>query len=387
MGGLLARHDSSESASRNPVENGTPPPITRRLETFATLIAAGVTLFEVRSHWPNNFLIYRTATENLLRGSDLYVAYPERHFDLFKYSPTFALAFWPFAVAPTLLSLLLWNSASAWCFARTLRAVIPDTIGQVFAGLMLLWPFVAQVSGAQTNALIAALMIAGVIAMENYRPQASALAITSGAMMKLFPLAAMPLLLTQPRRLRFLVTTVLSAVLLIVSPLVVVTPHVLLQEYRSWYRVESVDALDRGYSVMGVLHDWFNLDWPNWPIQLVGTAILLLPLLLRRPRLTELAFRRQMLASILFYVVLFNHQAEYQSYLISATGFVIWFLWSPRTVPRAVATALAMFALHPVPYFFAWSALQVELMRPTRRVHSNVADTDVDSRYDRSEEL
>src|SRR3977135_2266222 len=112
MGGLLARHDSSESASRNPVENGPPPPITRRLETFATLIALGVTLFEVRSHWPNNFLIYRAATENLLRGSDLYVAYPERHFDLFKYSPTFALAFWPFAVAPTLPSLLLWNSAS-----------------------------------------------------------------------------------------------------------------------------------------------------------------------------------------------------------------------------------------------------------------------------------
>jgi Glycosyltransferase family 87 len=339
-----------------------PPRFTSRIETWATLIAIGFTLFEVRSHWPNNFLIFRTATEHLLRGSDLYVAYPERHFDLFKYSPTFALVFWPFAALPMLPSLLLWNSASAWVFARSLRAVIPDTPGQICAGLMLLWPFLTQLSGAQTNALVAALMIAAVVAMEEHRPEASALAITTGAVIKLFPLAAAPLALTQRRRTRFLVTTVLSGILFIVAPLIAVKPHVLAAEYSSWYRIEAVDALDRGYSVMGVLHEWLGLDWPNWPVQLVGTTILLLPLLLRRERWGERTFRRQMLASVLIYVVLFNHQAEYRSYLIAAAGFVIWFLWSRRTLPAAIVTALAMSALHPFPYFFAWMTLQFQLL-------------------------
>lgn len=348
-------------------QDAKPPRVTSRIEIWAALIAIGVTLFEVRSHWPNNFLIFRAATEHLLRGRDLYVANPERHFDLFKYSPTFALAFWPFAALPTLPSLLLWNSASAWAFARSLRAVIPDTAGQIWAGLMLLWPFVTQISGAQTNALVAALMIVAVVAMEKHRPEAAAIAITTGVMMKPFVLAAAPLAMTQRQRGRFFVTTVLSGILFSVAPLVAVSPHVLAAEYRSWYRIEAVDALDHGYSVMGVLHEWFGLDWPNWPVQLVGTAILLLPLLLRREKWDAPAFRRQMLASVLLYVVLFNHQAEYQSYLIAAAGIVIWFLWSRRTLPAAIVAALAMFALHPLPYFLAWMTLQFQLLGNSRR--------------------
>jgi hypothetical protein len=316
----------------------------------------------VRSHWPNNFLIFRTATEHLLRGSDLYVAYPARNFDLFKYSPTFALAFWPFAALPVLPALLLWNSASAWFFARSLRAVIPDAAGQIFAGLMLLWPFLTQLWGGQTNALVAALMIMAVVAMDKHRPEAAALAITAGAAIKLFPLAVAPLAMTQGRRGRFLLAALLSGILFILAPLVAVTPHTLAAEYSSWYRIETVDSLDRGYSVMGVLHEWLGLDWPNWPIQLAGTAILLLPLLVRRKEWSERVFRRQMLASVLIYVVLFNHQAEYESYLIAAAGLVIWFLWSRRTLPAAIVTALAMAALHPFPYFLIWVALQFQLL-------------------------
>jgi hypothetical protein len=118
---------------------------------------------------------------------------------------------------------------------------------------------------------------------------------------------------------------------------------------------------------MGVLHEWLGLDWPNWPVQLVGTTILLLPLLLRREKWGERTFRRQMLASVLLYVVLFNHQAGYQSYLIAAAGFVIWFLWSRRTLPAAIVTALAMSALHPFPYFLAWMTLQFQLLGNSRR--------------------
>jgi hypothetical protein len=364
-GRFTACQERSESGHRH-VAQDTRLQVTSRIETWATLIAIGFTLFEVRSHWPNNFLIFRAATEHLLRGSDLYVAYPDRHFDLFKYSPTFALAFWPFAALPPLPSLLLWNSASAWVFARSLRVVVPDTAGQVFAGLMLLWPFLTQLSGAQTNALVAALIIAAVVAMEKDRPEASALAITTGVVIKPFALAAAPLIMTQRRRGRFLVTTVLSGILFIAAPLVVMKPHVLAAEYSSWSRIEAVDALDRGYSVMGVLHEWLRLDWPNWPVQLVGTAILLLPVLLRRDKWGDRVFRRQMLASVLLYVVLFNHQAEYETYLIAAAGLVIWFLWSRRSLPATILTALGMSALHPFPYSVAWMTLQFQLLGNSR---------------------
>jgi hypothetical protein len=54
----------------------------------------------------NNLSIFRTATSNLLAGQDLYAPHPGRHFDFYKYSPTFALLFLPFAYLPFALSFL-----------------------------------------------------------------------------------------------------------------------------------------------------------------------------------------------------------------------------------------------------------------------------------------
>ena len=48
----------------------------------------------------NNFLIFRAAYSHLVAGRDLYIAYTAEHVDLFKYSPTFALLFAPFAWLP-----------------------------------------------------------------------------------------------------------------------------------------------------------------------------------------------------------------------------------------------------------------------------------------------
>ena len=343
-----------------------PPGFFSGIEWCAILLACAFTVFQTRTHIPNNFLIFRTATQNLFAGADLYVAYPDRHYDLFKYSPTFALVFWPFASLPLVPALFLWNSISSWVFARSLRAAIPGSARQLLAGLLLLWPFLIQLSGAQTNALVVGLMIFAVVAMEKQHPEASALAIMTGAMVKLFPLAAAPLAIAKGPRKRFAIAAVLSAAVFILAPLAVVKPPVLAAQYSSWRRVESVDALDHGYSVMGLLHEWLGLDWPNWPVQLVGTAILLLPLVTSRRIWGEWTFRRRMLASVLIYVVLFNHQAEYQSYLVAATGLVLWFFSSRRTVPAAIATALGMCALHPFPYLLAWIGLQFQLIANSR---------------------
>src|SRR5207302_6785485 len=45
----------------------------------------------------NNFKVFRAAAVNLLAHRDLYAAHPDQHFDFYKYSPTFALLFAPFA--------------------------------------------------------------------------------------------------------------------------------------------------------------------------------------------------------------------------------------------------------------------------------------------------
>ena len=57
----------------------------------------------------NNFLIFKWSGFNLMNELPLYISNDPLHYDLFKYSPTCALAFLPFNWLPTTVGLFLWN--------------------------------------------------------------------------------------------------------------------------------------------------------------------------------------------------------------------------------------------------------------------------------------
>src|SRR5207244_991008 len=116
------------------------------------------------------------------------------------------------------------------------------------------------------------------------RQLGAALWIALGTFIKLFPLAGVTLALFHPRRWRFAVILAGLAVALAALPLVVVSPDVLAAQYRSWRAIEAADTLNRGYSLMQYLYMWFGADWPHWPVQLAGTALLVAPLRLGPPR-------------------------------------------------------------------------------------------------------
>jgi hypothetical protein len=78
------------------------------------LATAGITIQTyLGGHAPhtrhNNFVIFSQSFEHLLTGKDLYKAYPEEYYDLFKYSPSFAFFMGAFYYLPTLTGLLLFN--------------------------------------------------------------------------------------------------------------------------------------------------------------------------------------------------------------------------------------------------------------------------------------
>ncbi len=62
---------------------------------------------------------------------------------------------------------------------------------------------------------------------------------------------------------------------------------------------------------MELLHRWTGATFPNWPVQALGTLVLLAPLGFRMSRWDDTRFRfLYLFASVLLFVVLFNHQAE-----------------------------------------------------------------------------
>jgi len=327
--------------------------------------AALVTVQQAILGHSNNLSIFRSASLNLFAGRDLYAAHPEQHFDFYKYSPTFALLFAPLAYLPFALAFLCWSLLNGLLLWYALDRLLPEREAAVALALLYLEVLLALQYG-QSNALVAALMILAFLAFEGRRQVGAAVSITGGAAVKLFPLAALSLAVFHPRRLRFGAIFIAVFAAAVALPLVAIPLGDLLAQYRSWHAIEAKDALRRGYSLMHYTHAWFGVDWPNWPQQAAGTALLLLPLGLRPERWASSAFRRLFLSSLLVYSVLFNHASESPSFVVAYAGIVIWYVSAPPSRLRMAIMALTLLVMvvHDVDVVPRW--VKYEIFVPYR---------------------
>ena len=311
-----------------PSSPASDPPLARRFEILVAILWIGAvvaaTVQQGVTHQNNNFLIFRSASIHLVHGQDLYAAYPAEHFDFYKYSPTFALLFLPFALPPFAVAMLLWNGLNASALYAAVGAVLPRRAALIARAIVFL-DMLGSLQNVQSNALVTALIILGFAAYERRHTVLGSLATAIGTNIKVFPLAGASFAIFHPRKARVAIALTSSLVGLALLPLLVTHPATLLAQYASWRAIEATDALDRGFSVMEQVQLLLRLGLPNWPLQLLGVAALLAPVLARRARWGEWTFRRLYLCSVLVFCVIFNHQAESPTFVIGVGGAAIWF--------------------------------------------------------------
>ena len=361
----------------------------------AVWIAAVVVIaLQAAARENNVFLTFRASWFNLADGRDLYQLNPS-HYDYYKYSPTFALLFAPFAVVPLTAGLLLWTVANAGALYWSLGKILAGE-SLLAARAIVLVDAVGSMQNAQSNVLSAGLMILAFAALERRRELPAAIAVTVATLIKLFPITAAAFAVFRPYRVpRFAAWGIFCGAIGMAAPLLVVSPSELLELYRSWGALSKVDAMTRGYSVMEHIEMLFHLDLPNAPIQLLGAAILLAPL--RRYWIYgNERFRLLFLASVLMYCVIFNHKAESPTFVIATAGVAIWFLNAERNTLNWAAFALVLvgtslsssdvmpeviqegffepWKIKTVPVLFVWALAQIELWRVGNRRSSGAYD-------------
>jgi hypothetical protein len=348
--------------------------------------AVAATLQQGVAHQNNNFLIFRAASLHLLHGQDLYAAYPALHFDFYKYSPSFALLFLPFALLPFALSMLAWNALNAGALYLALGTVLTRRAALVARAIVFL-DMLGSLQNVQSNALVTALIILAFAGYERRHALTASEAVAIGTGIKIFPLAAASFAVFHPRKVRVGLALAASLLALVLLPLLVTPATTLVAQYRSWQAIESQDALERGFTVMQMLQHLFHQDWPNWPFQGLGVLALVAPVLVRRDRWTQWGFRRLYLCSVLIFCVIFNHQAESPTFVIGVAGAAIWFAalaersrWAwgtfafvvvctilassdamPVSIQREVFDA---YQFKTVPLILVWIILQVQLWKP-----------------------
>lgn len=341
--------------------------------------------------------IFRGGVGHLLHGQDLYARYTA-YGDFYKYSPAFAVLFAPFGLLPFTVGLVLWDALNALGLAWAVLRLVPGRRGALVLALIYLEMFGAM-QNSQSNSLVTALVILAALAMERRRQLGAGLSIAVGTAVKIFPLGAAALAVMHPRRVRFGVILAVTLLAVFALPLVVVPPHQVAAQYRSWIAFLPRDARPDSVAGTGMhtggipeqLHLWFGFDRPPWIVEGIGVVLFLLPVLAGARRWRDADFRMRALCSLLVFLVIFNHRAESPSFVIAMTGIAIWFVLTPRTpltvalmvltfaivslgassaVPNAIRHGVVMhFRLKTVPCVLVWLVMQAELLgwrRPGR---------------------
>lgn len=387
----------------------------RRLWTHPTALWAAYTVAalgaSIQSLWLRsakggytsyeNYVIFRNAFAHLAQGLNPYAAYPAEQWDLYKYSPAFAAVMGPFSLLPDAVGLTLWNLLNTlpllWAI---LHLPVLDARRRCWMGWFVLLELLISLQNSQSNGLMAAFVLLAWIAIERGSARAAAGWVAAGGFLKVFgALAALPALV-YPHRGALIGWGIVWTLLLLALPLAVVGPEQLARVYGWWLALLRADhEASVGLSVMGWLQTWFGWQPPKPAVVLAGGVLLLWSIRAvwcrRSPGGLPPAQQRAYLwASVLLWMVLFNHKAESPTFIIALCGVAIWYWSTPQPgrwrqalfwlafimsslspsdlFPPAVRTGLVQpYVLKAVPCIFVWLVLTAQLCLPFRPQSAN----------------
>lgn len=290
----------------------------------------------------NNYIIFKQAFFHLISGKDMYIMYPAECWDLFKYSPAFALFMGVFAWLPDIVGLTLWNLLNAmvlwYAFTQFPQA---NNKQKAFMLLFVFLELLTSIQNSQSNGLIAGLLLMAFNRLEKGDVVWSPLYIMLTVFIKIFGLVAFAMFLVYPKKPKFILYSILWGVVLLVLPIVVTGSGGLLMQYQSWWRMLKEDhSASVGLSVMGWLQTWFGYGGSKTLITLLGVVFFCLPLI-KIKQYGHYMYRVLLLASVLLWVIIFNHKAESPTFVIAITGVALWFYMQKREVWKIVVVVLA----------------------------------------------
>ncbi len=315
----------------------------------------------------NNYVIFKQSFAHLRGGSNLYTLHLDEHWDFYKYSPTFALFFGAFAWLPDSLGLLCWNLCNAMLLLFAIRMLPQLTLEEKNSIMLLcLVELFTSLQNAQSNALIAGLVVMAFALFEKEKFFWGCLLIAFTVHIKLFGLFAFAICLLYPQRWKMTGYAIAVTIGLAALPLLVVTGPQLLSIYQGWWLLLQSDCLPNSLSLIGVIKIWTGVSLNQNLVLLLGMILFLIPFS-RIKFYSQFNFRLAVLAMILLWMIVFNHKAESPTFIIAMVGIGVWYYSSGLSNPwktLLVLTALIFTSLSPTDlfpdfiqdnYFVPWS--------------------------------
>jgi len=279
----------------------------------------------------NNYTIFEKSFDHLKNYQDLYILYPEEHWDLYKYTPSFSVFFAAFNALPDWLGLSLWNLLNALVLLSAIYYLPRLSIFQKgCASIIVLIELMTSMQNQQSNALIAGLIVFSFGLLERNKSFWATLCIVFSIFIKLFGIVGFAIFLFYPQKWKSALYAIFWTAVLAVLPLLVIDVEQYTKLFYSYINLLKNDhEISYGYSVMGWLDSWFSLAINKNVIILIGVFIFLVPLCKFR-FYTDFMFKYLVLTSVLLWIVIFNHKAESPTFILAMTGVALWFIQSEK---------------------------------------------------------
>jgi hypothetical protein len=290
----------------------------------------------------NNYVIFKNSFFHLIQNKDLYKFYLTEQWDLYKYSPSFSFLFGALAYLPDTIGLFLWNVLNVIPVLYGLK-LLTSVSGRnkSYVLLFCLIESLNSLQNAQSNGLMAGLILLTFVSLENGKYFLATLFVVLSVFLKIYGGIAFVFFIFYPDKRRLILYTLFWFMLIGILPLLVVSLHQLIYLYKSWGDLLKNDQVQSlGISVSGIISSWFNIDAPKSLISLAGMLVFLSPLI-RVKSWGSNSFRLMMLCSALIWVVIFNHKAESPTFVIALLGIALWYFSQDKTRVNTILVVLA----------------------------------------------
>ncbi len=353
----------------------------------------------------NNYRIFRTSGSVLLKNGDLYTHHPQFHYDLYKYSPTFAFLMAPFQFLPDIIGVVVWNCLNTLPLLWAIYSLELELSKRRLIALFILIELVTSIQNAQSNGIVAALFILTFADANRGKYVRAGLWVALSGYVKLFGLAALAVFPTFKSRWRLSGSFALWGIALFGAPLIAVSWSYLHSQYDAWRALLSWDhGVMNPMTAVSILSHLTGVNIPINAAQIVGLTLVAAPLV-QVWKYGESRFGFLLLSSVMIFVIIFNHKAESPMYVIAMAGVAIWYVTQTSTLANKLLIGLAFvvtslsstdlmpavirdtyitpYGLKAAPCILVWLKIQWDLWRPSNKL--NVAPlpaANVQSRVD-----
>jgi hypothetical protein len=114
---------------------------------------------------------------------------------------------------------------------------------------------------------------------------------------------------------------------------------------------------------MGLMESWLHLDVSKNMVALTGLLLFLIPLIHIR-QYKDYSFRILYLASVLLWIIIFNHKAESPTFVIATAGIGIWYFFQRPDRLNLVLLIMAFFLISMSVSDLVPSHIRSEFVKP-----------------------